>query len=81
MANDLCSVLITEWISWNSGAGLLSQSFQKKWPSFMRRGRLYLHVLIPYRKIWIEVSVMEVSSEDVTIHGIVWQIFGIKKKN
>jgi hypothetical protein len=36
----------------------------------MRRGRLYLHVLLPYRKVYVEISVMEVPREVVKIHGI-----------
>jgi hypothetical protein len=39
----------------------------------MRRGRLYLHVFLPYRKISVDVSVMKVPREDVKFHGIVWQ--------
>jgi hypothetical protein len=48
---------------------------------FMRRGRLYLHVPLPYRKIWVEVSVMEVPRYDVKIHGIVWLNDSILLKN
>jgi hypothetical protein len=40
---------------------------------FMRRGRLHLHVLLPYRKMSVEVPVMEVPREDRKIRGIVWQ--------
>jgi hypothetical protein len=47
---------------------------------FMRRGRLYLNVLLPYRKISGEVSVMEVPREDGKVHGIVWQNNSILKK-
>jgi hypothetical protein len=46
----------------------------------MRVERLYLHVLQPYRKIFVEVSVMEMPREDMKIHGIVWQSDSILKK-
>jgi hypothetical protein len=64
--------------SWSPLPGLPEENG----PVFMRRGSLYLQVLLPYRKFPVEVSVMEVPREDGKFHGIVWQNNSIlKKKN
>jgi hypothetical protein len=56
MVSGLCSVLITEWDQLGIQGGLFNQSCRVRAQLvLMSRGRPYLHVLLRYKKLWVEI--------------------------
>jgi hypothetical protein len=56
MVGGMCSVLITEWGHLEiQGLATLHYCRDKAGLVFMREDRTYLHVLLLYRNLWVEV--------------------------